>query len=138
MTIRAYTPADFDTVNAWAVARGMPLIPHLLSPQGFLVEDEKGPIAVVWVYLVFDCPIAMLDNLFSRPGTSLAKGKEAWKLLWRTVQSFLSKLRDCNRAPLSYKIIRIFTHPALVRFLEADGWNVGDQKFCQALYVTPP
>ena len=137
MKIRAYTPADFSTVEAWANARVVEIAPVFLSPNGFLVEDEQGPLAVCWVYLVFDCPIVIIDHLVTRPGTSLKDGLAAWRILWRTIQAFLSNLRDCNDKPLRYKVVRIFTRTPLARFLKADGWHVSNHTSLQAIYAIP-
>ena len=135
MKIRAYTPEDFATVEQWAEARGMVLIPHLLGKNGFVIEDAKGPIAVAFVYLTFDVPLAFIDNLFTRPGTSIKECREAWAIFWRTVQGFLSNLRDCNGVPLGYKVVRIFTRTPLARFLKAGGWHVSDHTSTQAIYA---
>ena len=135
MTIRSYTPDDFPTIEAWAKARGMVLIPHLLGKHGFLVEDDSGPIAVAFAYLTFDVPIAFLDNLFTRPKTSIRESRQAWAMIWRTVQAFLSNLRDCEGMALGYKIVRIFTRTPLARFLKAEGWHVSDHTSIQALYA---
>lgn len=137
MTIRTYTSADFDTVAEWAAARDMVLIPHLLGKNGFMIEDECGPIAVAFVYLTFDVPLAFIDNLFTRPGTSIRQCREAWPILWRTVLAFLANLRDCNGGALSYKVVRIFTRTPLARFLKAEGWHVSDHTSTQAIYAIP-
>jgi hypothetical protein len=137
MQIRAYTPADFPTLEQWAEARGITVIPQMLSKNGFMIEDEAGPIAVAFVYLTFDVPLAFIDHLFTRPGTSIKQCREAWPLFWRTVQAFLSNLRDCNGGALGYKVVRVFTRTPLTRFLKADGWHVSTHTSTQAVYVIP-
>jgi hypothetical protein len=137
MNIRAYTSDDFPTVEAWAKARDMVLIPQLLSPNGFLVEDEKGPLMTCWVYLVFDCPFVFIDNLYSRPNSSLKNSKAAWAMLWRTVKSFLSNLRNCNGEPIEYKLVRNFCRPEFARFAKKDGWHVADRLSIQVTYALP-
>ncbi len=138
MTIRAYTPEDFPLIEEWAKARDMAMIPQLLSPNGFIVEDESGPFAVCFVYLAFGCPIASLDNLFTKPGTSFAKCRKGWPILWRTILSFLSNLRTCDDVPLSYKIVRIYTRTPLARFLRnSEGWSVSEHTSTQAIYAIP-
>jgi hypothetical protein len=134
VTIRAYTSADFDTVAEWAKVRDMILHPALLSPNGFLVEDDAGPLAVCWIYLIFDVPFVAIDNLFSRPGTSLKDGREAWAMLWRTIKGFLSNLRDCKGEPIRYKYVRSFCRPELARLIKRDGWKVADRPSVQVLY----
>ena len=139
MTIRAYTPDDFATVEGWAKARGMTIIPQLLSPNGFLVEDDKGPLAVCWVYLVFDCSFVFMDNLWSRPKTSLKDGRAAWAMIWRTTKAFLSNLRDGQERPIRYSFVRNFCRPELARLIKKDGWLVADRASVQVIYaLTPP
>lgn len=137
MNIRAYTPDDFATVAAWAEARGMQIHSALLSPNGFLVEDERGPLAVCFVYLVFDCPFVFMDNLWSRPKTSLKDGRAAWAMIWRTTLGFLANLRDCNGEPIRYKFVRNFCRPELARLIKRDGWKVADRTSVQVIYALP-
>jgi hypothetical protein len=135
MNIRAYTTDDFDTVAAWAQARDMTLIPQLLSPNGFLVEDDNGPLMVCWVYLVFDCPFVFIDNLFSRPNSALKNSMEAWVMIWRTVKLFLANLIDCNGNPMEYKLVRNYCRPEFARFAKKDGWHVADRLSIQVTYA---
>lgn len=137
MTIRAYQPSDFETLKAWASARNMQLHPALLSPNGFLVEDDKGPLAVCFVYLVFDCPFVFMDNLWSRPRTSLKDGRAAWAMIWRTTLGFLAGLRDGQGAPIRYKFVRNFCRPELARLIKKDGWIVADRLSTQVIYALP-
>lgn len=125
MTIRAYTPEDFATVAAWAEARGMVLIPQLLSKNGFLIEDEHGPIAACWVYLMFDCHRASIDDFYARPSANVWAVKKAWKMLERTAIDFLSKLRDCKGDPVRYPVLTTFADSNLAEFLKRSGWHVG-------------
>lgn len=137
MKIRTYTPDDFPIVEQWAKARNMAIVPQLLGPRGFIVEDDHGPLAVAFVYLTFEVPVAFVDNLFTRPGTSMKKCREGWPILWRTIQSYLANLRDCNGVALGYRVVRIFTRTPLARFLKSDGWHVSDHTSIQAVYVIP-
>lgn len=113
----------------------MSIIPQLLSPNGFLVEDESGPVLAVWAYLVFDCPMVLVDHLFTRPRTPLKKSLEAWRIAWRAIKGFLANLRDCNGKPLAYKIVRIFTLPAFVKILKKEGWMLSENHSIQAIYA---
>ena len=125
MTLRAYTPDDFSTVEQWAKSRNMIIVPQLLSPNGFLVEDESGPLAVAWVYLIYDCPKASIDDFYGRPGASGQALRQAWQKLESAIFSFLSKLRDCQEKPMSYAVVTTFADEQLSTFLKSDGWNVG-------------
>lgn len=134
MTIRAYDQTDFATVEQWAKARGMALIPQLLGKNGFLIEDERGPLAVAFVYLTFDVPLAFIDNLFTRPGTSIKQCREAWPILWRTIQTYLANLRDCNGDALNYNVVRIFCRSPLARFIGSD-WVTSDHDYKQSVFL---
>jgi hypothetical protein len=127
MTIRAYTADDFPIVEQWAKARNMTIVPQLLSPNGFLVEDEHGPLAVCWVYLIFDCPRASIDDFYARLCADAWKIKQAWHILERAVIAFLSKLRDCNGKPIRYPVLTTFADAKLAAFLKSDGWHVGEK-----------
>jgi hypothetical protein len=131
VTIRAYHPDDFPIVSAWAAARNVEIAPVILSPNGFLIEDDRGPLAVCWSYLVFDVPIAIIDNFITRPNTSLKQAKDAWRMLFRAVRSFLGNLRDCNGKPLGYNLIRTFCHSSLAKFMESEGWQVSSTQYVQ-------
>lgn len=134
MTIRKYESADFETIQGWAKARGIDLSPVLLGSNGFLIEDDKGPLAVAFCYLTFDVPLAFLDHLITRPDAGIKAAREAWALMWRTIQGFLSNLR-CNDGPLGYKYVRIFCRTPLARFLKAEGWHVSEHTSTQAIYA---
>jgi hypothetical protein len=137
LNIRAYTDADFPTLQSWAEAREMQIHPALLSPQGFLVEDDKGPLAVCFVYLVFDVPFVFMDNLWSRPNTSLKDGRKAWAMIWRTTLAFLSNLRDGQERPIRYKFVRNFCRPELARLIKRDGWKVAGNLVTEVIYALP-
>lgn len=123
MTIRKYESADFDTIQGWAKAHGMALVPQLLSPNGFVVEDDVGLLAACWVYLTFDCPRASIDDFYTRPGADVWRIKEAWNGLNRVILDFFAKLRD-NNGPVRYSVLITFANAELSKFLESDGWQV--------------
>lgn len=137
MTIRAYKPEDFETVDAWAKARGIWLDPMFMGPHGFVVEDDSGPCAVAFCYLMYDIPVAVVDNLFTRPNQSLRTGLSAWRMLWRTILSYLANLKDCNGEPLRYKLVRTYCRAELARFLKADNWQIADRPSTQITYALP-
>lgn len=133
MTIRAYTPDDFHIVEQWAKARNMALIPQLLSKNGFLVEDEDGPLAVAWCYLTFDCPRASIDDFYGRPRASGVKLLQAWEIIESAVFSFLRKLQDCEGNPLRYAVLITFADEKLSHFLSKTGWHVGKKPHVQVI-----
>ncbi len=137
MMIRAYTADDFETVRSWAQARGIALDPMFMGPHGFIVEDDAGPCAVAFCYLLYDIPVAAVDNLFTRPNQSLRKSLRAWHILWRTILDYLANLKDCNGAPLQYKLVRTYCRAELARFLKADNWQIADRPSTQITYALP-
>ena len=135
MNIRAYTPDDFDTVAEWAKARDMQFHPAFLSKNGFIVTDDAGdPCAASWVYLLFDVPIAMVDNFITRPNSSFKTSMAAWQIMWRTIKEFLTNLVDCEGNPLNYQFIRTHCIKRLAQFAKIDGWNVSPTTSTQITY----
>ena len=137
MKIRSYTPEDFQTVKACAEARGELVAEEFLGRMGFIAEDESGPCAVAFLYLMFDVPVATVDNLFTRPNQSLKASHAAWRMIWRCIQHTLTNLKDCDGAPLRYKLVRTYCREPLARFLKADNWTVAERNSRQVCYVLP-
>ncbi len=137
MTVRAYQPEDFATVQSWAEARGIALAPEFMGPHGFIAEDDAGPCAVAFAYLMFDIPVATVDNFFTRPRQSIRQSLKAWRTLWRVILAYLANLKDCNGRPLRYKMVRTYTRAELARFLKADNWQVADRNSIQITYALP-
>ena len=122
MKIRAYEPADFATVEQWAKARNMALVPQLLSPNGFLVEDDEGPLMVAFGYLLFDCPIVQIDHLLGRPGASIGPIREAWETIQRTMIEWVKEVNA--RSGFNYCLIRAFVAPVTATESEKMGWHI--------------
>lgn len=137
MRIRAYTTEDFETINSWAKARGGNLVPHLIGNRGFLVEDEQGPCGVAFVYLMFEVPIATVDNFVTRPGQGMRKSLDIWAKIWRAIQDYLPELKDCNGQPLGYKTVRTFVRSPLAKYCKVNGWKVSDTQSTQITYEIP-
>lgn len=135
MTIRAYTPDDFATVEQWAKARSMVLVPQLLSPNGFLVEDEEGPVMVAFAYLLFDCPIVQIDNLLGRPGTGIKAIREAWEMIQRVILGWIARINA--QGGYSYCIIRCFVAPITAKESEKMGWHIDPSPLNCIRYVIP-
>lgn len=124
MTCRAYTPDDFPTVEQWAAARRRHLGRVIFGERGFIVEDEHGPAAVAMVYLMFDVPVAVVDNFFSRPGLG-HKIKRAWRILWRVICDYLRNLKTPDGQPLGYHFVRTFARVKLARLADkVEDWNI--------------
>lgn len=139
MNIRAYTSDDFDLVASWANARDIAFHPAFLSKNGFIVTDDAGePCAVSWVYLVFDVPIAMVDNFITRPNTSMKTSRSAWRIMWSTIISFLENLVNCEGQPMQYQFVRTHCKTPLARFAKSDGWHVATTTSNQITYEITP
>jgi len=124
MTIRIYTPADFSTVEQWAQSRGIVLLPPLLSPNGFLVEDD-GPLLVAFAYLMFDCPIVQIDHLLGRPGANIGRVREAWQMMQGALVEWVKGINEASG--YNYRIFRCFTSPEIAREAAKNGWLIDSQ-----------
>jgi hypothetical protein len=135
MTIRSYTADDFPTVEQWARARNMQIVPQLLSPNGFLVEDDKGPVLVAFGYLLFDCPIVQIDHLLGRPEASIKTIRRAWMMIQRAIIEWVQNInKDCG---FDYRVIRGFVEPRTAIESEKIGWNVDQTSLNCIRHVIP-
>jgi hypothetical protein len=135
MKIRAYEPADLATVEQWAKARNMALVPQLLSPNGFLVEDDEGPLLVAFGYLIFDCPIVQIDHLLGRPGASIGPIRDAWGMIQRAIVGWIQGVNE--QGGFSYRLIRGFVAPVTAKESEKMGWHVDASPLSCIRYVIP-
>lgn len=135
MTIRSYTPADFPLVEQWAKARDMAIVPQLLSPNGFLVEDEQGPVMVAFVYLMFDCPIVQVDHLLGRPGTGIKAIRQAWEMIQRIIIGFVGRINE--QGGYSYRVLRCFVTPITAKESGKMGWHIDATPLNCIRYVIP-
>lgn len=124
MTIRAYTPDDFPIVEQWAKARSMAIVPQLLSPTGFIVEDESGPLMAAFAYLMFDCPLVQVDHLLGRPGADIASIRQAWQTIQGAVIAWVKQVNALGG--YNYRILRGFTSPEIAREAAKNGWLIDD------------
>ena len=122
MTCRAYMPEDFDTVKGWAEAKGIEIVPQLLSKTGFIAEADGRPVMAVWAYLLFDVPIVQLDHLLSPPGTKIAEIRKAWEKLMIVIKDWI-RIRN-EKGGTGYCVIRCFIHERLAREAARAGWLV--------------
>ena len=120
LKIRAYTPDDFATVEQWAKARGMVLIPQLLGKNGFLIEDDKGPILTAFVYLIFDCPIVQIDHLMGRPGSSITSMRAAWDVMQSAICRWVDGVNKSGG--YDYRLFRCFTSEEIAHEAVKKGW----------------
>lgn len=112
---------DFQTVQAWADARGMIFDETVAGPEGFICEhyDEHGeadPLAVAWLYPTAGIGIAWIDHLITRPGLSPAQATEAISHI----------LNACKMRARDYDCGLVIAHtsPILAERAEKLGWQV--------------
>lgn len=133
MTIRAYTSDDFAIIEQWAKARSMDIHPALLSPNGFLVEDDNGPLMVAFGYLLFDCPIAQIDNLVGRPDANIRSIRKAWKIIQSAIIEWIQNInKDCG---FNYRLLRCFVEPITAHESQKMGWHINQTELNCIRYV---
>lgn len=77
-TVRAFTPDDMPTAEAWWSRRHDSAFPaETLPPLGVVVEDRRGPSAMLWCYECFGVGVAFLEFSITRPGLSLKEARRA-------------------------------------------------------------
>lgn len=135
MTIRAYSADDFATVQTWAESRGIILIPQLLGNNGFLIEDEHGPLLVAFAYLLFDVPIVQIDHLLGREGADIGAIREAWEMIQSAVVEWIKAINESGG--YEYRVIRGFTSPQVAREAEKNGWLIDNSPLKCIRYVIP-
>lgn len=135
MNVRKVELNDLPLVQQWAEAHGISLVPELLSPYGFLAEDEHGPVGVLWAYLLCDVPVAMIDNQFTRPGLRGRQALRCWESLWSSVKTWLGMLKRPDGEPLNYRIVRAFCVPGMVPQAERSGWHVSPGTYHQTFHL---
>lgn len=91
MFVRKYLPEDFEIVGKWFDARehfpegGMH---KLLPPDGFLCEDDNGPLACVWVYLIVGAPLTLIEWSVTRPESGI-KALTAMRMCIEEAKKFI-------------------------------------------------
>ena len=105
----------------------MKIVPEILSPNGFLVEDSQGPIAVCWVYFTFDCPRASIDDVYARPDADAVALVQAWRSLDRACSDFIRSR--------GYPVVSTFADEKLASILKREGWIVSTKPHVHVLKV---
>lgn len=70
LTVRKYHPNDSALIASWYEKRNYLNIGPILPPDGFVAEDENGPIACVWVYK--SVPLGFLEFAVTRPEKTIS------------------------------------------------------------------
>lgn len=87
MNVRKYSPLDYEVVGEWFKDRAFPMEAWMLPSNGWVYEDQHGPLAACWLY-TGDTPIAFLEWSVTRPKASPLKALKAMKQCIKSAQEF--------------------------------------------------
>lgn len=131
--VRQITDEDMPMIHGWAEAHSVELLAPLLSPYGFLAEDDGKPILAIWAYMILDVPVIQLDHLVSAPGLRIDQVREAWEELSACVIQWVKNLND--KGGLNYCLIRAFIGERIGNEAERSGWEVNRQSTISIRHV---
>lgn len=134
--VRQITAEDMPMIHEWAQAHGVEILEPLLSPYGFLAEDDGEPILAIWAYMILDVPVIQLDHLISAPGLKMSKVREAWEEMSACVVQWVKNLNA--KGGLNYCLIRAFIGERIGNEAERAGWEVNRQSTISIRYVIRP
>lgn len=73
LKVRKFSKEDHKDIVNWWNEQDFPALPiELLSPNGFIVEDEEEKIAATWVYRT-DSPIYIMEWTVGNPSLDFKK-----------------------------------------------------------------
>ena len=102
MTVRAYTPKDYEMVMMWLDARKVKRIHEkTLSTVGFIVPN----VCAVWVYPT-PSDFVYLENLFSNPD-AIRSGENVSKLIDAAIDF-------CRISDFKF-LLSVTDHPAVIK-----------------------
>ena len=121
LTVHDYwlEPNRFETVSAWAEARGTLFPENLIPPLAVLVKRSGVPVAFLAAYQAVGIGVAFLDWVFTAPGQSLKEAKNA-------TAAAIEALRSCLRVH-GYGVVLAYALPPVARVLTRSGWQPGGQ-----------
>lgn len=122
ITVRQVQPEDIPMIQEWAERRGCVLEPVLLSPHGFLAEKDGVPVMAIWGYMMLDVPVITLDNLYSKPRTSIKVVRAAMADIFRVIQDWIKRLNELGG--VNYCVIRTFINQRAAKEAQKLGWKV--------------
>lgn len=134
--VRQVTAEDLPMIHEWAKAHDVEILEPLLSPYGFLAEDDGKPILAIWAYMILDVPVIQLDHLISAPGLKIRKVREAWEEMAFCVIQWVKNLND--KGGLNYCLIRAFIGERIGNEAERSGWEVNRQSTISIRHVIRP
>lgn len=134
--VRQVITEDLPMIHEWAKAHSVEILEPLLSPYGFLAEDDGKPILAIWAYMILDVPVIQLDHLISAPGLKIRKVREAWEEMSACVIQWVKNLND--KGGLNYCLIRAFIGERIGNEAERSGWEVNRQSTISIRHVIRP
>lgn len=121
MTLRPYSPADYEMVQGWRrfhAGRDVPGATY--PPLGVIVEDDQGPMAALFCVEPAGYPCAQLEAPCSRPGLSMAEAGAAFRV---AIEALFKLAGSCWTPPGLYPAFRVTASPAIARILMRMGWQ---------------
>jgi hypothetical protein len=133
MIVRAYTPEDFATVQAWAERRGCGLVPALLPPDGFVAESNGTPILTAWAAFAVACPIVYVDHVYLPRRFDLEEARKAWTMLIETIRNLAHE--RSKQTATSYLLIEIIMNPVMEQEAKAAGGIISAREYKKCHYL---
>lgn len=104
---RPYVPIyDYDMIAEWWAAHGStPLPDHLLSPIGFVAEDEGTAQAASFIYFDRNVPVCFVEKTVTVPGLSLREAHRSVRAVIYACRDFATSFGShmlCVRAPIAF------------------------------------
>jgi hypothetical protein len=129
LTVHDYwlEPNRFETVSAWAEARGTVFPENLIPPLAVMVKRSGVPVAFLAAYQAVGIGVAFADWAFTAPGQSLAQAKAA-------TRAALEALKASLKAH-GYGVLIAYAREPVSRVLLGSGGWVSGGEFIQLLTI---
>ena len=104
---RPYVPIyDYEMIAEWWAAHGStPLPDHLLSPIGFVAEEDGTAQAASFIYFDRNVPVCFVEKTIAAPGLSLRQSHHAIRAVINACKDFATRYGSqmlCVRAPIAF------------------------------------
>jgi hypothetical protein len=120
---------DYELAREWCETHGKALIrSEWLPSTGIMICRDRQPVLAMWMYFDNTCPVAFIDWVISKPGSSVAETKAAIHWAFEVPIPRLMMI-------LGAEVAFARTPAAFVRNM-GDGWHV-DQKELFSIYYEP-
>lgn len=121
LSVREYNPeTDAATVSGWWEKRhGVAMQLALLPPVGVVVEDDRGPVCALWLYLSAGIGVGFLENPVSMPGMGPRISAEAFAVALAALEA-VALTHD-------YGVLVCHTPAGIARLLGKQGFVFSDR-----------